>query len=227
MRFSRKQDSLQNVWASRTLLNQSLFFSRFMGGRTPPCLLTVARSSDLILMISKQFPWLWRVVPSGSSAVCMVTVILEVRVGQHDCAWPDIFRLIGAVLLSDFPVLFRDGRGGRVNRCGSLKWCWLPVSKNCCFLVDEASCGASLRVSLTGFLQAILSASLFSTGVLLNDVILSSFWREISECSLRCGRWNCPSWNASLTCSQYISARLWTSSWVRSQSDKWRPTKNS
>ena len=53
-----------------------------MGGRTAPCLLAVALSSVLILIISRQLPCVCRVASRGSSAACMVTAILEVSVGN-------------------------------------------------------------------------------------------------------------------------------------------------
>ena len=95
-----------------------------MGGRTAPCLLAVALSSVLILIISRQLPCVCRVASRGSSAACMVTAILEVTVGNV-CAWP--FRLSWRGVLR-FPA-DKERRGGRVKRFASLKSAWLPVSR--------------------------------------------------------------------------------------------------
>ena len=63
--------SVGGLWEGELLLN---------------CLLTVALSSVLILIISRQLPCVCRVAPRGGSAACMVTAILEVSVGKV-CAW--------------------------------------------------------------------------------------------------------------------------------------------
>ena len=87
-----------------------------MGGRTAPCLLTVALSSVLILIISGQLPCVCRVAPRGSSAACMVTAILEVSVGKV-CAW--LVRLSWRGVLRFQADKVR--RGGRAKRFGSLR----------------------------------------------------------------------------------------------------------
>lgn len=190
-----------------------------MGGSTPPCLLTVALSSVLILIISKQLPWLWREDPNGSRAVCMVTAMLELRVGQHPrCAWwPDSFRwTAGAVdLSSEFSVLL-EGRGGRAKRCDVPKRGCLP---DCGFHSGVTGFVACLHILIAVFLSSF--SSLFSTGVLLNAVILSSSCREMSDCDLRWGDRSKSPWSkASLTCAQYTSACLWTRSWVMSEPEQ-------
>ena len=130
-----------------------------MGGRTAPCLLTVALSSVLILIISRQLPCVCRVASRGSSAACMVTAILEVTVGKV-CAW--LFRLSWRGVLG-FPA-DKERRGGRVKRFASLKSAWLPVSRLGGFPVARTSIDAS-RLHLARdvlFLSDV--SSLFSTG---------------------------------------------------------------
>ena len=132
-----------------------------MGGRTAPCLLTVALSSVLILIISRQLPCVCRVAPRGSSAACMVTAILEVSVGNI-CAW--LVRLSWRGVLR-FPA-DKERRGGRVKRFGSLKSgtsfhaCRLHMARDILFLSDVSS--------------------LFSTGDLRHGVILNSSCSEVS-----------------------------------------------
>ena len=114
-----------------------------MEGRTAPCLLTVALSSVLILIISRQLPCVCRVAPRGSSAACMVTAILEVSVGKVCAslvrlAWRDVLR---------FPA-DKERRGGRVKRFGSLKSAWLPVSRYEGFPVDSGTSFHACRLHM-------------------------------------------------------------------------------
>ena len=148
-----------------------------MGGRTAPCLLTVALSSVLILIISRKLPCVCRVASRGSCAACMVTAILEVSVGKVcvslvRLSWRDVLR---------FPA-DKERRGGRVRRFGSLKSAWLPVSRYEGFQVAITSFDAS-RLHLARdvlFLPDV--SSLFSTGDLRHGVILNSSCSEVFCC---------------------------------------------
>ena len=131
-----------------------------MGGRTTPCLLAVALSSVLILIISRQLPCVCRVAPRGSSAARMVTAILEVSVGKV-CAW--LVRLSWRGVLR-FPA-DKKRRGGRVKRFGSLKSAWLTVSRLGGFPVARTSFDAS-RLHLARdilFLSSPRSAKVLSS----------------------------------------------------------------
>ena len=200
------------------------FCRRVMGGRTTPCLLTVALSSVLILIISRQLPCVCRVAPRGSSAVCMVTAILEVSVGKV-CAslvrlsWRDVLR---------FPA-DKERRGGRVKRFGSLKSAWLPVSRYEGFPVDSGTSFHACRLHMARdilFLSDV--SSLFSTGDLRHGVILNSSCSEVF-CWFLCwpGRWKKPLSYASFTCDQCISACLLINSSWREMSEPvtWYPVK--
>ena len=140
-----------------------------MGGRTAPCLLTVALSSVLILIISRQLPCVCRVAPRGSSAACMVTAILEVSVGKV-CSW--LVRLSWRGVLR-FPA-DKERRGGRVKRFGSLESAWLPVSRLGGFPVARTSFDAS-RLHLARdilFLSSPRSAKVLSPKTPLLDEFL-------------------------------------------------------
>ena len=137
-----------------------------MGGRTAPCLLTVALSSVLILIISGQLSCVCRLAPRGSSAACMVTAILEVSVGKV-CSW--LVRLSWRGVLR-FPA-DKERRGGRVKRFGSLKSAWLPVSRLGGFPVARTSFDAS-RLHLARdilFLSSPRSAKVLSPKTPLLD----------------------------------------------------------
>ena len=112
-----------------------------MGGRTAPCLLTVALSSVLILLISRQLPCVCRVASRGSSAACMVTAILKVNVGKV-CAW--LVRLSWRDVLRS--PADKERRGGRVKRFGSLKSASLPVSRYEGFQVARTSFDAAAYI---------------------------------------------------------------------------------
>ena len=141
-----------------------------MGGRTAPCLLTVALSSVLILIISRQLPCVCRVAPRGSSAACMVTAILEVSVGKV-CSW--LVRLSWRGVLR-FPA-DRERRGGRVKRFGSLKSAWLPVSRYEGFPVDSGTSFHACRLHMARdilFLSSPRSAKVLSPKTPLLDEFL-------------------------------------------------------
>ena len=195
-----------------------------MGGRTAPCLLTVALSSVLILIISRQLPCVCGVGPRGSSAVCMVTAILEVSVGNI-CPW--FVRLSWRGVLR-FPA-DKERRGGRVKRFGSVKSAWLPFSRYEGFPVARTSFDAS-RLHLARdvlFLPDVFS--LFSTGDLRHGVILNPSYSEVS-CWFLCwrGKWMKPLSYASFTCAQCISACLLINSSWREMSEpvSWYPVKD-
>ena len=174
-----------------------------MGGRTTPCLLTVALSSVLILIISRQLPCVCRVALIGSKAACMVTAILEVSVEQV-CAW--LVRLSWRDVLR-LPA-DKERRGGRVKRFGSLKSAWLPVSRYGGLPSAETSFDACSRTRMASKLLALsVNSSLFSTGDLIVGVILNSSCSKMFDWVL-CwpGRWKKPLSYASFTCLQYISA---------------------
>ena len=176
-----------------------------MGGRTTPCLLTVALSSVLILIISRQLPCVCRVALIGSSAACMVTAILEVSIGQV-CTW--LIRLSWRDVLR-FPA-DEERRGGRVKRFGSLKRARLPVSRSVGFPSAETSFDACSRTRMANKLLALsVNSSLFSTGDLTVGVILNFSCSKMSDWVL-CwpGRWKKPLSYASFTCVQFISACL-------------------
>ena len=176
-----------------------------MGGRTTPCLLTVALSSVLTLIISRQLPCVCRVAPRGSSAACMVTAILEVSVWQV-CAW--LVRLSWRDVLP-FPA-DKERRGGRVKRFGSLKSARLPASRYGGFPSAETSFDACSRTRMANKLLALsVNSSLFSTGDLIVCVILNSSCSKMSDWVLcwPC-RWKKPLSYASFTCVQCISACL-------------------
>ena len=206
--------------------HHTLFFPRVIGGRTLPCLLTVALPSALILIILRQLPCFWGVAPNGSSAACMMTAMLEVRVGQI-CAWPDSFRWVDGAVLRSSAEEEGPGRGGRVKWCDPPRCCWLP-SKYCGFLPVWTSFDACLYMAKAVFLSVAWSP--FSTGDLTRLVILSSSCREMSDCVLcLCGRWKNPRSNASFTCVQYISACLWNPSLAcreLSEPVNWHPVKH-
>ena len=137
-----------------------------MGGRTTPCLLTVALSSVLILIISRQLPCVCRVALIGSSAACMVTAILEVSIGQV-CTW--LVRLSWGDVLR-FPA-DKERSGGRVKRFGSLKSARLPVSRSVGFPSAETSFDACSRTHKANKLLALsVNFSLFSTGDLTVNI---------------------------------------------------------
>ena len=194
-----------------------------MGGITAPCLLTVALSSVLILIISRQLPCVCRVAPRGNSEACMVTAILEVSVGKVcvslvRLSWRDVLR---------FPA-DKERRGGRVKRFGSLKSAWLPVSRYEGFQVARTSFDAS-RLHLARdvlFLPDV--SSLFSTGDLRHGVILNSSCSEVF-CWFLCwrGKWKKPLSYASFTCAQCISACLLINPSWREMSEpvSWYPVK--
>ena len=194
-----------------------------MGGRTAPCLLTVALSSVLILIISRQLPCVCRVASRGSSAACMVTAILEVTVGKV-CAW--LFRLSWRGVLR-FPA-DKERRGGTVKRFASLKSAWLPVSRLGDFPVARTSIDAS-RLHLARdvlFLSDV--SSLFSTGKFRDGVILNSSCSEVFCWFFSWpGKWKKPLSYASFTCAQCISACLLiNSSWKdMSEPVTWHPAK--
>ena len=177
-----------------------------MEGRTvAPCRLTVALSSVLILIISRQLPCVCRVAPIGSSAACMVTAILEVSVGQV-CAWLVRLSLRGALR---FPA-DKERRGGRVKRFDSLKSGWIAASKCGGFPSTETSFDACSCTRMASKLLALsVNSSLFSTGDLIVGVILNSFCSKMSDWAL-CwtGRWKKPLSYASFTCVKCISACL-------------------
>ena len=136
-----------------------------MGGRIVPCLLTVAFSSVLILIISRQLPCC-RVAPIGSSAACMVTAILEVSVGKVcvrlvRLSWRDVL---------PFPA-DKERRDGKVKRFGSLKSAWHPVSRYGGFPVARTSCDACRLQMVKDVLFLPDISSLFSTGDLRHGVI--------------------------------------------------------
>ena len=156
-----------------------------MGGRTAPCLLAVALSSVLILIISRQLPWVCRVAPRESSADCIVTAILEVSVGKV-CAW--LVRLSWRGVLR-FPA-DKERRGGRVKRLGFVKSVWLPISRYEGFPVDSGTSFDACRLRMARdvlFLSDV--SSLFSTGDLRHGVILNSSCSEVS-CWFLCWRAN-------------------------------------
>ena len=160
----RKVTETVNLQTSRSFLS----CRRVMGGRTAPCLLAVALSSVLILIISRQLPCVCRVAPRGSSAACMVTAILEVSVGKV-CArlvrlsWRDVL---------PFPADKERG-GGREKRFGSLKSAWLPVSRYGGFPVARTSCDACRLQMVKDVLFLSDASSLFSTGDLRDGVIFT------------------------------------------------------
>ena len=128
-----------------------------MGERTAPCLLTVALSSVLILIISRQLP-----------CVCRVASV-EVSVGKV-CAW--LVRLSWRGVLR-FPA-DKEWRGGRVKRFGSLKSAWLPVSRLGGYPVARTSFDAS-RLHLARdilFLSSPRSAKVLSPKTPLLDEVL-------------------------------------------------------
>ena len=194
-----------------------------MGGRTAPCLLTVALSSVLILIISRQLPCVCRVAPRGSSAACMVTAILEVSVGKV-CAW--LFRLSWRGVVR-FPA-DKERRGGRVKRFASLKRAWLPVSRLGGFPVARTSYDACRLQMVKDILFLSDVSSLFSTGDLRHGVILNSSCSEVC-CLFLCwpGRWKKPLSYASFTCAQCVSACLLINSSWREMSEpvSWHPVK--
>ena len=175
-----------------------------MGGRTAPCLLTVALSSVLILNISRQLPCVCRVASRGSSAACIVTAILDVSAGKV-CAW--LVRLSWRDVLRS--PADKERSGGRVRRFVSLKSAWLPVSRYEGFQAARTSFDAS-RLHLARdvlFLPDV--SSLFSTGDLRHGVILNSSCSEVFYWFLCCpGIWKKPLSYASFTCAQCISACL-------------------
>ena len=131
-----------------------------MGGRITPCLLTVALSSVLILIISRQLPCVCRVAPRGSSAACMVTAILEVS-ERNICAWLVRLSWRGVLRFS----ADKERRGGRVKQFGSLKSAWRPVSRYEGFPVDSGTSFDACRLHMARdvlFLSDV--SSMFSTG---------------------------------------------------------------
>ena len=192
-----------------------------MGGRTAPCPLTVALSSVLILIISRQLPCVCRVAPIGSSAACMVTAILEVSVGKV-CTW--LVRLSWRDVLR-FPA-DKERRGGRVRRFSSLKSARLPVSRCEGFPVASGTSFDACRTRDVLFVSVV--SSLFSTGKFRDGVILNSSCSEVS-CWFLCwrGKWKKPLSYASCTCAQWISAcpRINPSWREKSELVSWHPVK--